>query len=193
MRALADVAGVGLVTPYNVFGSKGGVLVALFDDALDQVEARVANVRSRDPLARALAVGQAAAEIYTSNPGYYRPLLKALLGSGESIHRPFRRSVALYESVLEQAVADRTLIPGIAIDLVARQLVVICTGVLELWMHEEIADDVCSSQIVYSSLLCLRAVVDEPHAKRLLVRMRTLQKRMAGKPVVSFQSRALTL
>ena len=176
MRSLADVASVGLVTPYNLFGSKGAVLVALFDRALDELEVRVAHHRARNSIARVLAVAQVTAAMYTADPEYYRPLLRTLLASGEPIHRPFGRSLAIFERSLADAAAAGVLVSGISIELIARQLVVMCTGVLELWMHEEIDDEGCRSQMLYSSMLCLRAVVHQPHAKHLFNRIRAVQK-----------------
>jgi AcrR family transcriptional regulator len=181
MRALADLAGVSLVTPYNLFGSKGEILVVLFDATLDQLAARVARVAARDPLARTLAVADTTVDIYTADSRYYRPLLKALLGSGEPIHRSFARAIEIWKSALEAAVADGTLLPRVSVELVARQLMVNCVGVLELWVHEELDDEGCRSQMLYGSMLCLRAVVDDAHARRLLARLTALQRNVPAK------------
>lgn len=175
MRKLADVAGVGLVTPYNLFGSKGAVLIALFDLAVDELEARAARVRARTPVTRAIAVVRAVVELYTAEPDYYRPLLQALLASGEPIHRLFGRSLAAFSRALEGAEHDGTLISGIEVGLVARQLVIVCTGVLELWVHEELDDAGCAAQMVYSAMLSLRAVVEDSQAQSLAQQMLSLQ------------------
>lgn len=175
MRALADVAGVGLVTPYNIFGSKGAVLMALFERAVDELEARAARGRARSPITRVIAVMRAVAELYTSDSAYYRPLLKALLASGEPINRLFARSLAAFSEALDGATTDGTLVAGVETAFVARELVIVCTGVLELWVHEEIDDEGCSAQMLFSALLCLRAVVDEPHARALVQQIRTAQ------------------
>lgn len=175
MRKLADVAGVGLVTPYNLFGSKGAVLIALFDQAVDELEMQAARVRARTPVTRVIAVVRAVVELYTAEPEYYRPLLQALLASGEPIHRLFGRSLAAFSQALRGAEQDGTLIAGIDVGLVARQLVIVCTGVLELWVHEELDDAGCAAQMVYSAMLSLRAVVEDSQAQALAQQMRTMQ------------------
>lgn len=76
---------------------------------------------------------------------------------------------------MEGADNDGTLIQGIDVGLVARQLVIVCTGVLELWVHEELDDAGCAAQMVYSAMLSLRAVVEDTQAQALAQQMRSLQ------------------
>ena len=49
MRALAERAGVSLVTPYNLFGSKQAIMFALLDEDISKFGAQLARSR-KDPL-----------------------------------------------------------------------------------------------------------------------------------------------
>src|SRR5262249_32484158 len=65
MRTLAERAEVSLATPYNLFGSKGGVLMALQFSALEKLEQAMDDLRARDPIEQVLEVAHLGARIYT--------------------------------------------------------------------------------------------------------------------------------
>ena len=79
MRRLAEEAEVSLVTPYNLFGSKSGVLYALLNDSLERLD-RAVDVRpSAKPVDAVLELAGIAADIYASDAAFYRPLIQFLL------------------------------------------------------------------------------------------------------------------
>src|SRR5689334_17684663 len=56
MRTLAERAEVSLATPYNLFGSKSGVLTALQFSTLEKLEEAMEELGARDPIEQVLEV-----------------------------------------------------------------------------------------------------------------------------------------
>jgi AcrR family transcriptional regulator len=77
MRALAARAGVSLATPYNLFGSKRAILLAVLDDIRDFLD-RFAHLRSTDPLERLFGALDICVDIYLADPQFYRTIWAAL-------------------------------------------------------------------------------------------------------------------
>ena len=51
MRQLADASGVSLATPYNLFGSKQGIISAVMDTDLDDFKDRLLSIDSNPIIA----------------------------------------------------------------------------------------------------------------------------------------------
>jgi AcrR family transcriptional regulator len=96
MRRLAEDAGMAEVTPYNLFGSKRGVLEALYAVLRRESEQRLAAMRRPDPLARVFDAIDLLADDIAAAPGFYRALFGALFerpaARGSSSPRPPRRA-----------------------------------------------------------------------------------------------------
>ncbi|MEM9315334.1 MAG: helix-turn-helix domain-containing protein, partial [Pseudomonadota bacterium] len=81
MRALADAAGVSIATPYNVFGSKEAVLLAVMNNDLQAHQSAFARA-SRGDLTDLFAACRITIEHLTADPDYFRALLSALHHTG---------------------------------------------------------------------------------------------------------------
>jgi len=111
MRTIAKRAKVSLATPYNLFGSKRAVVLAVLEDERDFAErfASLRPVNSIDHLFQALAL---AVGYYTDDPDFYLTLWKAMLDTngkeGGGLSTPQRRaqSHALWRTLLERAQRD---------------------------------------------------------------------------------------
>jgi AcrR family transcriptional regulator len=77
MRALAARAGVSLATPYNLFGSKRAILLAVLDDIREFLE-RFNQLRSTDPLERLFGALDICVDFYVGDPVFYRTIWAAL-------------------------------------------------------------------------------------------------------------------
>jgi len=77
MRALAARAGVSLATPYNLFGSKRAILLAVLDDIRDFLD-RFSQLRSTDPVERLFGGVDICVDIYIDDPAFYRTIWAAL-------------------------------------------------------------------------------------------------------------------
>jgi AcrR family transcriptional regulator len=72
LRALASAAEVTVPTIYNLVGNKEAIVLALFEDALTEIEQRVGNHRDTDPLDMAEAVVTESIGVFEEDESYYR-------------------------------------------------------------------------------------------------------------------------
>jgi AcrR family transcriptional regulator len=84
MRALAARAGVSLATPYNLFGSKRAIVLAVLDD-VREFQDRFASLRSTDPLERLFAAVDMAVEFYVADPPFYKTLWAAVFDASDDV------------------------------------------------------------------------------------------------------------
>lgn len=76
-RDLAKAAGVSAPTLYNLIGSKDQILMALFLEAVERIEERLALFDSADPLEMAEAVVLESTGLFASDENYYRAAMIA--------------------------------------------------------------------------------------------------------------------
>ncbi|AHE53418.1 TetR/AcrR family transcriptional regulator [Sphingomonas sanxanigenens] len=81
MRRLAEEAGVAEATPYNLFGSKRGVIAALYADQRESFESRLRAHGSADPLLRLFDAVDLLADDLDRHPHFHRALYGAVYRS----------------------------------------------------------------------------------------------------------------
>jgi AcrR family transcriptional regulator len=183
MRRLAEEAEVSLVTPYNLFGSKSGVLYALLSDSLERLDHAVDVRPSAKPVDAVLELAGIAADIYASDAAFYRPLIQFLLGVPDPQHRPrsVEQSLLRWTRTVDAAVDGGLLPATVDRDLLARQLLFTFVGVLEFWIQEDLDDDAFRAQSLYGSTLLVLALASPAARPRLLERLRTIERRLRRK------------
>lgn len=180
MRRLAEEAEVSLVTPYNLFGSKGGVFYALLDAWLERLASAPAEETSGTAGDSVLDLAAAAARDYARDATFYRPLMRFLLGVPDAEHRPrlVERSLRYWRHTIEVAIADGVLEADVDTVLLARQLMITFIGTVELWVHEDLDDEAFITQSLYGSVLLVRAWAGPAARSRLDARLRDLGARL---------------
>ena len=135
MRRLAERAGVSLRTPYNLFGSKTDVLIALLDEAEFQL-APLHAARSESSAITHLLGTLAKIEAFVSgDEEYYRGIYEAIMTSDH----PEARSTAVNRGVdglhllIAQAVANGELAPETDSRSLGRHLAITLLAVLGMW------------------------------------------------------------
>jgi AcrR family transcriptional regulator len=178
MRALADKAEVSLATPYNLFGSKGAVLLALQLGALEQLEQAMDELGTRDPIEQVLEVAALGAKIYTGDPSFWRPLMQAHWVAKGAIHEsPLHpRIVALWHRSLQAGVKAGRLIAEADPEFVARHLVICFYGVLVLWVQGNLDEDGFRNQVLYGFVLALLGVGSPAARPKLVKHLHELQR-----------------
>ena len=83
MRALAQSAGVAGMTPYNLFGSKHGLLAALSRKELGHAIERVDAAQVADSLERVFVALDMGFETFSGDEDYYRSLYRAAYASSD--------------------------------------------------------------------------------------------------------------
>ena len=71
MRQLADASGVSLATPYNLFGSKQGVISAVMDTDLDDFKHRLLSIDS-NPIDCIFNLVTVSSQLFAEQPNYYK-------------------------------------------------------------------------------------------------------------------------
>jgi AcrR family transcriptional regulator len=181
MRTLAQRAEVSLATPYNLFGSKGSVLMALQFGALEKLEAAMDQLRARDPIDQVLEVAQLGARIYTSDPAFWLPLMQAHWLARGAIHEsPLHpRIVALWHRSLQAGVEEGRLLPEVNAEYVARMLVIGFYGVLVMWVQGNLDGDGFRTHVLYGFILTLLGVVTPAARPRLMQQLQELEREMS--------------
>lgn len=180
MRALAGAAEVSLATPYNLFGSKGGVLYALLNASLERVDRAAHTFSSSTPVERVLEVVGIAADVYARDAAFYRPLMQFLLGARDGEHRPrfIEQGLRRWTRTVQAAVRHDLLTPSADVGLLARQLMINFIGVLDLWIHEELDEDAFRAQSLYGATLLVLAKARPEARARLIERLRAIERRL---------------
>jgi AcrR family transcriptional regulator len=180
MRRLAEEAEVSLVTPYNLFGSKSGVLYALLNASLERLDEVADTQASSKPVDAILELAGIAADVYARDARFYRPLMQFLLGVRDLEHRPrsIEQSLERWRRALRAAVRGGLLPGSVDQELLARQLMITFIGALELWIHEELDDDAFRAQSLYGSALLVLANAAASARPRLAERLRKIERRL---------------
>jgi AcrR family transcriptional regulator len=180
MRALADEAEVSLATPYNLFGSKGGVLYALLNASLENVDRAADRLEPSKPIERVLEVAGIAADVYARDSDFYRPLMQFLIGARDDAHRPrfVAQSLRRWTRTAQAAVRYGLLPASVDVDQLARQLMVSFTGALQLWVHEELDETGFRAQSLYGATLLMLAHARPEMRLQLLERLQAIERRL---------------
>jgi AcrR family transcriptional regulator len=184
MRELAKEARVSLVTPYNLFGSKANVLYALLESFFHTLETALDEVKTQDPIDAMYALTQFSVKEYARDPVFYRSVLLSMVTTGELLPVPriVQRCTTLWQRGLDAGIAQGLFQPRTRSDLVARQIQVNYRGAMELWLEGGVDIEGFETQLLYGLSLCLLAVATEKGRKRLLNRLRDLERHWACSP-----------
>lgn len=135
MRRLAEVAGVSLRTPYNLFGSKTDVLIALLDEAGFEFAPHDAGDSHAGAIARLLSGLGRIEAFFASDEEYYRGIYAAIMTSDHPQARSTSvgRAIASTRALMEQALAHGDLNADTDAEGLGRHLAIGLLAVLGMW------------------------------------------------------------
>lgn len=179
MRALAEAAGVSIATPYNLFGSKQAIMLAVLDTGMAHYEQRL-NRLEADELEIFFGAVSLATELYAEAPKFHQAVLFSAYGDGGRDYRAvFGDPRFLFWKVLvERARQAEWLQPDIdasALALALSQQFFIC--ILE-WAYGEIDLEELEHRVHYSFVLLLNGAATEGGRARLQPRIEPLQRKL---------------
>ena len=163
VRRLATLAEVSPTTPYNLFGSKEGLLYALLDRTLDYVtSAQGSKYQSDIAELNIIAATSNAVNMFATDPDFLKPLYKVLLGVNDPVHRPqfMKRSLNYWRSAVKYLPPSRFLNTDAQRDMLAHAAETHFLGLLEYWVHGEVDEEGLHSHAMYGTLLMVSAVVE---------------------------------
>jgi AcrR family transcriptional regulator len=182
MRALAARAGVSLATPYNLFGSKRAIVLAVLED-VRQFQERFANVRVVDPVERIFSALELAVSFYTDDPRFYKTLWAAVFDTTDEVHsdifNPQRN--AFWEKLVVEAQQAGAVLPEVDCEVLVRELDFIQRSALYGWVVGEIEEQLLAPTVFCGYALILKAAATQGWQGPLQARFLDSQRRLKRK------------
>ncbi|MFN3524146.1 MAG: TetR/AcrR family transcriptional regulator [Phenylobacterium sp.] len=180
MRAIAARAGVSLATPYNLFGSKRAIVLAILEDVREFHE-RFSRLPPSDALGRLFEALAISIGYYAEDPDFYHTLWSALLDtSGKELRTVILnpQSHAFWAALIAEAGKDGAFAEGIDPDLLLRNLNLTFEAVMLNWVHGAIGAEELEPSVSYGYALALRGAASPAYAARLDHEVRRRQARL---------------
>ena len=185
MRMIAQRAEVSVATPYNLFGSKRAVVMAVLEDERDFLHRfkalNVDNSIDRIFKAHALGIGY-----FIEDPDFYRPLWKALLdtqgGDDTGLATPERQEQtrAAWRWLISSAQQEGLLENSMPAELLERALFHLGNGIMLSWAMDALPtrDLLPSAGLGYAFVLASSAT---PRGRALIDKHMTAYRKMLAK------------
>jgi AcrR family transcriptional regulator len=141
MRALAQRAGVGEVTPYNLFGSKRGVLEAILSEEMAGFQEEFSKTPADDELDAIFKLITASVDMYRRDPQLYRVVFRDLMMTGDSSLRSFFTGPQreFFTNLVESAIRAGILTSVVQPRLAVRTMTRVFTSSIADWLWEGIS------------------------------------------------------
>jgi len=181
MLTLAGKANLSPATPYNLFGSKSTVLYALLNRSLDEIVRGAAGAFTQThPFQRVMKAAESAANFFVSNPDFYRPIYKFLMGVNDPVHQPAyrKRSLEYWMTALAAIEQEKLLPEEVECKHLAHQLMINFIGALNLWVHEELTNKEFHAQISYGTAMLLLGIAQGENRELILKRLNTTRSKL---------------
>lgn len=141
MRELADEAGMSFATPFNQFGSKAAIMLALSARRIDTMRDQLA----RAPLpglvaARVLVAVDIAAAVMLNAPAVNRAVMAAISAPNDEPGSVSAHSSALWAEALGTGAGLSSATHSLALAALPDQLAIAFRGVLSFWTAGELSD-----------------------------------------------------
>jgi AcrR family transcriptional regulator len=180
MRAIAARANVSLSTPYNLFGSKRAIVLAVLGD-IEAFHERFARSRSAPAMERIFQALSMSLSFYVDDPDFYRTLWTGVFDMGGKETRaalitPERD--AFWLALLNAAAEDGALLNGLDTVLLLRSLDFTFAAVMLTWVLGGLTVDELEPAVGYGYALTLRGAAAEAWQNRLAKKIGDYQKPM---------------
>lgn len=180
MRAIAARAGVSLTTPYNLFGSKRAIVVAVLEDVREFHE-RFSSLHQVGAVDRIFHAVSISLSYYAEDPDFYRTLwTEALDMSGKEIRADLitPQRYAFWWALISEAAREGALLPGIDLDLLLRNLDLVFGSVMLTWVLGGIGVDDLEPAVGFGYALALRGAATAESQPRIEKRLMEYQKQL---------------
>jgi AcrR family transcriptional regulator len=169
MRRLAEAAGVSQATPYNLFGTKRRIFLALYQELNDDLLARIKASDARDALDRMYAAIRLMTESLAAEPGLFRALIAVIYASdAENADMGTADPAVAIWTEMMTALRDEGLIdPSVDTNAFTRNFVYLLGGALMDWTDGRIDADDLEAATRYGFTLAALAVATDGSRARL--------------------------
>lgn len=163
MRAIAARAGVSLTTPYNLFGSKRAIIIALLEDVREFHErfSQLHGVGAVDRIFHAVSI---TLTYLAEDPEFYRTLWTEALRFDSKELRSEMQSPQRYGfwwALLDEARGEGALLAGTEIDPLLRALDGVYVAAMLAWVLGAIDIGEIEPHVSYGYALTLRGAASE--------------------------------
>ncbi len=181
MRALAERADVSFATPYNLFGSKGEIVVQLYNEDLAAFEERVARLKSKDALDRLFDIVALCRAIYAADVTFYRTIFGATANLQEAglCERVAAPRLAFWQHAVDALAGEGLLRSGADTRLAATTMTHVIRSALSRWTFDEISLKRLEVEMAAGFALILMSVSTPSAQERLQARLAKLQGEFA--------------
>lgn len=159
MRTLASQAGVSIATPYNLFGSKQAILLAVLDADLADYQASLAGLHADgvDVLFEAVSL---MTNVLSHEPAFYRTVLAAVCrdDATELRHMISGPRYVLWKNLLSQATEAGLLRPDVDPDAITVTIGQTLSANLQSWALGQLGLEEMEARIRYALALVLLAI-----------------------------------
>jgi AcrR family transcriptional regulator len=147
MRELAEEAGMSFATPFNQFGSKAAIMLALSARRIDVMRDQLAQAAlPGTAVGRVLVAVDIAAAVMLSKPAVNRAIMAAISAPNDESGSVSSRSSALWAEALGAGAGLASATRSLALAALPDQLSVAFRGVLSFWTAGELSDQLLSQR-----------------------------------------------
>lgn len=169
MRDLAAEAELSFATPFNQFGSKGGIMLALSARRIDAMHARLVQEQHLGPApVRVLAAVDIAVAVMLAAPSVNRIVMGSIGSPSEAVGDVSSRSSALWKSALGDGDGLKSVTRALALATLPDQLAIAFRGALSFWTAGEYDDEVLGHRARAAAATCLLGFVGADGRSELL-------------------------
>jgi AcrR family transcriptional regulator len=157
MRAIAARAQVSLSTPYNLFGSKRAIVLAVLED-IEAFHERFAKLKSLDAIERVFQALALSIRFYVEDPDFYRTLWTGVFDmSGKEVRQALARPErgAFWLSLINAAAAEGAIAPQVDTGLLMRDLDFAFGAVMLNWVLGALSTDELAPAAAHAYALAL--------------------------------------
>lgn len=179
MKDVALRAKVAPATPYNLLGSKDGLLYALLSRSLDALFIGILRYRAADPLEHPVEAAAVAADTFIADGNLHRHVLPVFYGTRDELHRPWfmHRSMTFWSHSLEAAYRQKLIPPEeTERDDLARLLMITFIGAMSLWVHGDLDDKQMRAQVIYGFAHIMLGFAEGASRKRFIGLIKDAQR-----------------
>jgi AcrR family transcriptional regulator len=181
MPALAEAAGVSLVTPYNLFGSKANILLEIAREGIFGRMTRIAELPC-ESLAQFLAdLSAMLAGVYYEDRQFYRRMVATMSAqsSAEGIQAIVALNYAMFEGPVARLLAAGKLKPVLGVDVLAQQFARSVASALQHRLIERGSEARLAQEIELGLILLVAGLASAAERSVLLDRAKGIEKAIA--------------
>lgn len=169
MRDLATEAALSFATPFNQFGSKGAIMLALSQRRIDAMQERLAEMPpAGTAAARILVAVDIAVAVMLEAPSVNRIVMGAIGSPCEGPSAVSSRSSALWATALGDGKGLKGSTRTLALATLPEQLAIAFRGALSFWTAGDYDDEALHRRARTAAVLALLGFVGDEERRELL-------------------------